>query len=298
MNTPVMLASELPALKLLARGKVRDIYDLGDLLLIVATDRISAFDVVMPNGVPGKGAILNQLSAYWFQQTRHLGRNHLVTTDVSEYPATARQYAEQLAGRSMLVRKAQRVDVECIVRGYLAGSAWSEYRRQGTVCGQPLPHGLQESGLLPEPIFTPSTKASAGHDENISIAELENLVGKELAQALAVRCLEIYRWARDRARERGIIIADTKMELGFIDGELSIIDELFTPDSSRFWDAQSYQPGRSQASFDKQPLRDWLESTGWNKQPPAPFMPPEVVAGTTERYITAYRRLVGSEPIL
>jgi len=298
MNAPVMLTSECPGLKLLARGKVRDVYDLGDRLLIVATDRISAFDVVMSSGVPGKGAILNQLSGFWFDQTRHLSPNHLVTTDVAEFPAEVRAYSEQLAGRSMLARKAKRVDVECIVRGYLSGSAWAEYRRSGTVCGQTLPAGLTESTELPEPIFTPSTKAATGHDENISLAQLENLVGKELAGALSRRSLEIYRWARGFARERGIIIADTKLEFGFIDGELAVIDELLTPDSSRFWDAESYLPGRSQPSFDKQYLRDWLESTGWDKQPPAPPLPAEVVERTADKYREAYRRLVGRDPVL
>jgi len=290
-----LIETDLPGLKLFGRGKVRDTYDLGDRLLIVATDRISAFDVVLPNGIPGKGAVLSQLSAYWFRRTAGVVPNHFLTDDVSEYPAEARQYADQLAGRSMLVVKARRLDVECVVRGYLAGSAWAEYKAKGTVCGQPLPAGLRQSEKLAEPIFTPSTKATSGHDENIDRAELGRLVGADLAAQLAVTSLAIYKEAEAQARQRGIIIADTKFEFGLVNGRLTLIDELLTPDSSRFWPAADYAPGRAQASFDKQYVRDWLESIGWNKEPPAPQLPPEVVARTAEKYREAFRRLTGEE---
>lgn len=293
MRDVALLQTNLPGLKYHSQGKVRDIYDLGDELLFVATDRISAFDVVLPNGVPDKGAVLTQISAFWFDRTRHILPNHLKTATVADFPEILRPFEDQLRGRAMLVKKAERVDVECVVRGYLAGSAWSEYRKHGTVCGDRLPNGLRESEKLPEPIFTPSTKAASGHDENISIKQLIDMVGSDLARRLEEKSLEIYRYADDLARQRGIIIADTKMEFGVIDGELVLIDELLTPDSSRFWDAATYRIGQSQPSFDKQFVRDWLERSGWSKEPPAPNMPDDVVQSTRAKYLEAYRRIVG-----
>ena len=291
MTNAPLLETNLPGLRLFSRGKVRDMYELGDELLIVTTDRISAFDVVLPNGVPGKGSVLTMLSAFWFQQTRDIVPNHLITADFEGFPSSLLAFREQLAGRSMLVRKAKRVDVECVVRGYLAGSAWAEYRERGTVCGEGLPAGLRESERLPKPIFTPSTKADSGHDENISRARLRDLVGSELAGELERKSLAIYHHAHELARERGIVVADTKMEFGFIDGRLCLIDELLTPDSSRFWDGASYRVGVSQPSFDKQFVRDWLERTGWDKKPPAPTLPEDVVEKTAFKYQEAYRRL-------
>jgi phosphoribosylaminoimidazole-succinocarboxamide synthase len=279
----------------LRRGKVRDVYDLGEHLLLVASDRVSAFDVVLPTPIPGKGAVLTQMSAFWFGQTSALIGNHLIAADVADFPRDLRRYASELNGRAMLCRKAQRIDVECVARGYLAGSAWAEYRRAGTIGGQPAPAGLRESAELAEPIFTPTTKAETGHDLPMSYAEVEALVGRELAARLREVTLNVYAWARAFARERGIVIADTKLELGLVDGELIVIDELLTPDSSRFWPADQYRVGQSQASFDKQYLRDFLEASGWDKQPPAPELPPEVVARTAEKYREAYRRLVGAD---
>lgn len=285
-----LLETHLPGLPLLARGKVRDIYDLGDRLLFVATDRISAFDVVLPTGIPQKGRVLTQLSAFWFERTRHLVPNHLITAEFAEFPAELRRFPE-LEGRAMLVRKARRIDVECVVRGYLAGSAWAEYQRSGTVHGRPLPPGLQEAQELDYPIFTPTTKAAAGHDRPLTDEELAGLVGRALAARLEEASLAVYRFAREHAARRGIIIADTKLEFGFIHGELAIIDELLTPDSSRFWDAATYRVGISPPSFDKQYVRDYLTAIGWNREPPAPELPPEVVARTTEKYLEAWRRL-------
>jgi phosphoribosylaminoimidazole-succinocarboxamide synthase len=272
----------------LRRGKVRDVYDLGDKVLLVASDRLSAFDVVLPTTIPDKGAVLTHLSAFWFGQTAHLFENHMLSAD--PYPDDP-----ALRGRAMLCRKAERLDVECVARGYLAGSAWAEYRRAGTIGGQPAPAGLRESAELPEPLFTPTTKAEAGHDLPMSYAEVEALVGRELAARLREVTLNVYAWARAFARERGIVIADTKLEFGLVDGELIVIDELLTPDSSRFWPADQYRVGQSQASFDKQYLRDFLGASGWDKQPPAPELPPEVVARTAEKYREAYRRLVGAD---
>jgi phosphoribosylaminoimidazole-succinocarboxamide synthase len=277
------------------RGKVRDVYDLGEHLLLVASDRVSAFDVVLPTPIPGKGALLTQMSAFWFDRTRELAPNHLVTADVDRMPPELRRFRDDLRGRAMLGRKAERVDVECVARGYLAGSAWAEYRRAGTIGGQPAPAGLRESAELPEPLFTPTTKAETGHDLPMSYTEVEALVGRELAARLREVTLNVYAWARAFARERGIVIADTKLEFGLVDGELIVIDELLTPDSSRFWPADQYRVGQSQASFDKQYLRDFLEASGWDKQPPAPELPPEVVARTAEKYREAYRRLVGAD---
>jgi len=278
---------------LLFRGKVRDVYDLGDSLLIVATDRISAFDVVLPSPVPEKGVVLTQLSAFWFQRTRSLVANHLISTDPSTYPSGLSSRANLLAGRSMLVRKAKRIDIECVVRGYLAGSAWSEYQRQGTVCGLALPAGLVQSSRLPEPIFTPATKAATGHDENIPIERMVEVLGSDLTSRIIDVSLQVYRSALEYSQTRGLILADTKMEFGLIDGDLILIDELLTPDSSRYWDAEQYDIGRSQPSFDKQYVRDWLEAIGWDKQSAPPELPPDVVERTTNKYLEAYRRLVG-----
>jgi phosphoribosylaminoimidazole-succinocarboxamide synthase len=278
------------------RGKVRDTYDLGDHLLMVATDRISAFDVVLPNGIPDKGAVLTQLSAFWFQLTGDVVPNHFRSlVDGTEIEGVPFPIPSDLLGRSLLVPKARRVDVECVARGYLSGSGWHEYRETGKVCGIRLPAGLRESEELPQPIFTPSTKAASGHDINISFEQTVELVGAKTADVLRVRTLAVYNFARDYARERGIIIADTKLEFGWLDDELIVIDELCTPDSSRFWPAENYQPGRSQPSFDKQPVRDWLVDSGWNKEPPPPVLPEEVVQGTAERYREAFRRLTGRE---
>jgi len=294
MSSPIVTESQLPGASLLFRGKVRDIYDLGDRLLLVATDRISAFDVVLPTPIPDKGRVLTQLSAFWFNRLSAIVPNHLLSIEPASYPPPLNQYADQLAGRSMLVRKAQRLDVECVVRGYLAGSAWSEYRRTQTVCGSPLPSGLRQSERLAEPIFTPATKAATGHDENISIGQMNNLIGPELTAQIIETSRRLYQTARDYALTRGLILADTKFEFGMFDGRLILIDELLTPDSSRYWDSELYEPGRDQPSFDKQFVRDWLETSGWNKQPPAPALPTDVVERTTQKYREAYRRLVGA----
>ncbi|WP_022853544.1 phosphoribosylaminoimidazolesuccinocarboxamide synthase [Thermodesulfatator atlanticus] len=282
-------------LKLLHRGKVRDLYDLGENLLMVATDRISAFDVVMPTPIPGKGIILTQLSLFWFDFLKDLISNHLVTADVDHFPEECAPYREDLRGRSMLVKKARPLPVECIVRGYLAGSGLKEYRQTGTVCGIKLPPGLREGDKLPDHIFTPSTKAQEGHDVNISFEECATLVGEETAQKIRDFSLALYKKAASYAEERGIIIADTKFEFGFFEGELILIDEVLTPDSSRFWPKEEYEPGRPQKSFDKQFLRDWLEEIGWEKRPPAPELPPEIVENTKKRYLEAYRRITGKE---
>ncbi|MCJ7491990.1 MAG: phosphoribosylaminoimidazolesuccinocarboxamide synthase [Dehalococcoidia bacterium] len=291
----VLLETNLPGLY--ARGKVRDTYDLGGgRLLIVATDRISAFDVVLPQGVPDKGAVLTQLSAFWFEKTADVMPNHFLrlisNCDNADLPFPC---SHEIAGRSMVVKKAKRVDIECVARGYLSGSGWVEYQQTGSICGIPLPKGLRESDKLPEPIFTPSTKAASGHDLNIGFAEVADLVGPETAKQVRDATLAIYRFAAEYALERGIIIADTKMELGWHDGKLILIDELLTPDSSRFWDAATDEPGTSQPSFDKQPVRDWLIASGWNREPPPPDLPDQVVADTSERYREAFRRLTGHE---
>ena len=292
----VLVRTDLPTATLFHRGKVRDTYDLGDRLLMVATDRISAFDVVLPNGIPDKGRVLTQLSAFWFELTSDVAPNHFLrlidSTEAKDVPFAI---PPELVGRSMLIRKAKRLDVECVARGYLAGSGWAEYRDTGKVCGIPLPSGLRESDELPEPIFTPATKAETGHDINISFDQVVELVGERTASLIRDRTLAVYASARDYARRRGIIIADTKLEFGWLGDELIVIDELLTPDSSRFWPADGYQPGRSQPSFDKQPVRDWLESIGWNKQPPPPNLTPEVVESTAERYREAFRKLTGRE---
>lgn len=294
MPFQIVSQTNFEALRLKGRGKVRDIYDLGDQLLIVATDRISAFDVVMPNPIPDKGRVLTQLSRFWFNLTREIVPNHLISTEVEEYPQSCRPYQEELRGRSMLVVKTEVLPVECIVRGYLSGSGWEEYRKTGEVCGIPLPKGLVESSKLEEPIFTPSTKAEQGlHDENITFERMKQIVGGELAEQMKSASIAVYQKARDFAEQRGILIADTKMEFGIKDGQLILIDELLTPDSSRFWPKDDYQPGGAQKSFDKQYLRDYLLSIKWNKTPPAPVLPEEVIQKTREKYLEAYERLVG-----
>ena len=295
----IVLETNLP--NLLHRGKVRDTYDLGGgYLLMVATDRISAFDVVLPNGIPHKGLVLSKLSAFWFQETANLVDNHYV--GAADDTQVAKSYSlgnaadgldPQIARQAMVVRRAQRVDVECIVRGYLAGSAWAEYRREGTVFGNPMPEGMLEAQRLDTPIFTPTTKAEEGHDRNMSSQELLDLVGADLVHQLEETSLQVYNFAHKYALSKGIILADTKMEFGLLEGHLILIDELLTPDSSRFWDAEAYQPGRSQPNFDKQYVRDWLITQGWNQEPPAPSLPEEVVDKTSERYLEAYRRLTG-----
>jgi len=292
-----LLEATLP-LPLFCRGKVRDTYDLGDKLLIIATDRISAFDFVLPCGIPEKGLVLNQLSSFWFEKTNHIMPNHLIrviegTNSLLGYLSTGDALPDYIIGRSMVTYKAERIPVECVVRGYLSGSAWAEYKEAGTISSMPQPKGLEESQELPQPLFTPTTKAESGHDLPLNKQELEDLVGKNTAQDLEEKSLAIYQFARDYARGQGIIIADTKFEFGFINDKLILIDELLTPDSSRFWDAGQYTVGCSQPSFDKQPVRDWLTASGWNKQPPAPELPPEVIEATTYRYREAYHRLTG-----
>jgi phosphoribosylaminoimidazole-succinocarboxamide synthase len=296
-STAPVLETSLSELQLIRRGKVRDVYAVTDeLLLIVATDRISAFDCISPTPIPRKGEVLTALSRFWFERLAPIVPNHLVTTEIEAMPAIVRQYAEDLRGRSMLVRRASVFPVECVVRGFLSGSGWKDYLRTGEVCGHRLPHGLRESEQLPEPIFTPATKAEEGHDENISEERMGEMVGHDVMLALRDISLRLYREASAYARRRSLIIADTKFELGLDEaGGVIMVDEALTPDSSRFWPADSYEPGHAQPSFDKQFVRDYLESLAWNKQPPAPQLPPEVVAATTARYLEAYRLLTGSE---
>ncbi len=291
--TEPLLRIDLPGVPLFRRGKVRDTFDLGDRLLMVSSDRVSAFDVIMPNGIPGKGTVLTQLSNFWFARTTGIVRNHLLATDPADFPAELREHADLLRGRAVLVRKAERVDIECVVRGYLSGSAWVEYERAGTVCGQPLPPGLAESARLPAPIFTPAMKADEGHDENISVGRMAELVGAPLTAELERLTRAVYGAAVEYAAPRGIIIADTKLEFGLLDGTPILIDELLTPDSSRFWEADRWEPGRPQDSLDKQPLRDWLLATGWDREPPAPTLPTEVVERMSAKYHIAYERLTG-----
>ena len=285
----VMLNTDLKSLKLFKRGKVRDIYDLDDKLLIVATDRISAFDVVIPSGIPQKGMVLTALSLFWFDFCQDIIANHLIPLRLTFLPEQERKLLE---GRTMLVKKANPIPVECIVRGYLSGSAWKEYQSQGSVSGIKLPQGLREAEKLPEPIFTPSTKAQTGHDVNITFDQLQNLVGTELASKLCQVSLKIYLKASDYAEERGIIIADTKFEFGIGEGEVILIDELLTPDSSRFWSKEEYKPGKPQPSFDKQFVRDYLDGLQWDKNPPAPELPPDVIEETSRKYLEAYNRLL------
>jgi phosphoribosylaminoimidazole-succinocarboxamide synthase len=298
----VLLETNLPN-PLLRRGKVRDNYELDGKLLIVATDRISAFDVVLPCGIPDKGAVLNQLSAFWFGKTAHIIPNHVLHV-IKEIDQLNAYYSDQsdksplaeLAGRSMVVRTTKPLPVECVVRGYLAGSAWAEYVQDNTIHGVPYPKGLQESQQLPQPIFTPTTKAESGHDEPLTMEDFNQLLGKSIAEEIKKKSLSIYHFAEEYARTRGIIIADTKMEFGLVDGKVILIDELLTPDSSRFWDVDDYVIGRSQASFDKQIVRDWLAASGWNKEPPAPMLSSDLIQRTSERYQEVYQRLTG-EPL-
>lgn len=292
---PIVTKTEFPEAPLLSRGKVRDMYDLGEQVLVVATDRLSAFDHVLPNGIPDKGRVLNLLSAFWFEKTRHLVKNHLVSVDLADLPEPLRRHREALEGRFTLARKAKMLPVECVVRGYLSGSGWNDYQREGAVCGIKLPQGLQESDRLPEPLFTPSTKAEVGHDENISFETAAGILGEGLARRVRETALSLYDFAADFARNRGILIADTKFEFGLLDGDLILCDEALTPDSSRFWPVDGYRPGGAQPSYDKQYVRDYLLSIRWNKEPPVPPLPDEVVARTSEKYREAFARLTGTE---
>jgi phosphoribosylaminoimidazole-succinocarboxamide synthase len=295
MSNPVVYTN-IPDVPLLHRGKVRDIYDLGDSLLIVATDRISAFDVVLPTPIPDKGKILTKLTLFWLNFLKDIVENHLITANIDEYPEVLKKHREVLEGRSMIVKKAKVFPVECIVRGYITGSAMKEYLKTGMVCGIPLPPGLKEADKLPEPIFTPSTKAELGsHDVNITFEEMIKIVGKETAEALKELSLKLYKTASSYAEERGIIIADTKFEFGLHDGKVILVDEVLTPDSSRFWPKESYEPGKPQVSFDKQYIRDWLKNTGWKEGTPPPEIPTEVVEKTREKYLLALKVLTGEE---
>jgi phosphoribosylaminoimidazole-succinocarboxamide synthase len=278
---------------LFRRGKVRDTFDLGDSLLMVASDRLSAFDVVLPTPIPLKGIILTQLSRYWFEQTKEIVPNHLITASIRDFPSDLAAHSRVLAGRSMIVKRAERIDVECVVRGYIAGSAWSEYQQHGTIAGLPVQTGMAQAEQLSEPIFTPAMKNDHGHDENVSIQHLRNAIGTELAAKLEDISLQLYSFALGHAQRSGVIVADTKFEFGFIDGGLTLIDEALTPDSSRFWDARTYSPGHDQPSFDKQFVRNWLLQSGWDKEPPAPELPGQVVVGTSARYHEAFKRLSG-----
>ena len=294
MSTDAIMRTDLPFP--VRRGKVRDVYDLGDSLLIIATDRISAYDCVMPNGIPDKGRILTALSLFWFEKFGKTFEHHLLATSVKRYPAAVHPYADQLEGRSMHVKKAAVIPIECVARGYLAGSGWKEYRASRSVCGLPLPSGLRQCDKLPEPLFTPATKEDSGHDINVSFEETAARIGEPLAQELKTRTLSLYRQAADYALTRGVIIADTKFEFGQLpDGRVILIDEVLTPDSSRFWPAEEYESGRDQPSYDKQFVRNYLESQPWDKTPPAPPLPPQVVEGTRRRYLEAYERLTGKK---
>jgi phosphoribosylaminoimidazole-succinocarboxamide synthase len=293
----ILTQSDIPQLRLLSRGKVRDIYEVSpDTLLIVTTDRMSAFDVVLPDPIPYKGVVLNQITLFWMDKMRHLVANHLLASEVADFPAQLADHKDQLEGRSVLVRKARPLPVECIVRGYITGSGWKDYQKTGQVCGHQLPDGLQESQQLPQPLFTPSTKADVGqHDENIAVDQAEALVGTDVLRQVERISLDIYSQAQHYARDLGLIIADTKFEFGMVDDGLLLIDEVLTPDSSRFWPREGYAPGSSQPSFDKQYLRDWLTSSGWNKKEPAPRLPEDVVTQTRDRYLEAYKLLTGQE---
>jgi phosphoribosylaminoimidazole-succinocarboxamide synthase len=294
-NVSPLLQSNLPGVTLRARGKVRDIYEVGNDLLLVATDRISAFDHILPAGIPRKGEVLNRISLFWFGQLLDMIPNHVITADVDDYPDQLQPFSDQIRGRSVLVRRAEMVQVECVARGYLSGSGWKEYQSTGAVCGIKLPTGLRESDRLPSPIFTPATKAESGHDENIPYEQVVKSIGSELAARLRQTTIAIYNRAVAWAETRGIIIADTKFEFGFVDGQLVLADEVLTPDSSRFWPRDSWQPGGPQPSYDKQFVRDYLESIQWDKQPPAPELPEKVVQRTSEKYLEAYRLLTGSD---
>jgi phosphoribosylaminoimidazole-succinocarboxamide synthase len=291
----IILETDLTGVERHGRGKVRDVYSVGDRLVIVATDRISAFDYILPTGIPDKGKVLTQLSIFWFDFLRDVTPTHFLSANVDEYPQPLPSFRGQLEGRSMLVKRAKMLEIECVARGYISGSGWKEYKQQGTVCGIRLPAGLKESDKLPEPIFTPSTKAQSGHDENVSFETVVSLIGEDLARRLRELTLSIYSRAAKYAETRGVIIADTKFEFGFVGDELVLGDEVLTPDSSRFWPAESYQPGGAQFSFDKQFVRDYLESIHWNKQPPAPPLPAEVAERTSEKYRQAYKAITGHE---
>jgi phosphoribosylaminoimidazole-succinocarboxamide synthase len=293
INAPPLLESKLPGIKLWKRGKVRDVYEVGDKLLLIATDRLSAFDVVLPSGIPGKGVLLTQMSLFWFELLKDVVPHHVVSADVSDYPDELKPFRDQLEGRSMLVQRTDVLPIECVVRGYIVGSGWKDYKKTGAICGIALPAGLRESDRLEPPIFTPATKAETGHDENISFETMSETVGPDRAAEARRVTLEIYERARAHAEARGIIVADTKFEFGIRDGRLIWIDEALTPDSSRFWPRDAYAPGRSQPSFDKQFVRDYLETLDWDKQPPGPELPPEVVARTVEKYVEAFERLRG-----
>jgi phosphoribosylaminoimidazole-succinocarboxamide synthase len=289
----VITSIELPGIERVAQGKVRDVYAVAGDLLIVATDRISAFDCILPQGIPGKGRVLTQMSIFWFEFLKDVVPNHLIATDVGDFPAPLRGYRDQLEGRSMLVKRCRMEPIECVARGYVSGSGWKDYRRTGAICGIPLPAGLRESDRLPQPIFTPASKAATGHDENISFDEAASAVGTVTAELLRSLTLRIYAAAAAHAEERGIILADTKFEFGWHDGELLLGDEVLTPDSSRYWPRDEYAPGGPQKSFDKQFVRDYLETLDWNKQPPSPPLPEDVIAKTSEKYHEAYRRITG-----
>ena len=295
MSGNTLLQLDLPGVPKVRSGKVREMFDLGDRLLMVASDRISAYDVVMPNGIPRKGEVLTLFSHFWFDRAADLVPNHLLSKADEPLPEAVQPHADQIGRRAMVVKKAQPLAIECVVRGYLAGSGWKEYQKQGTVCGISLPDGLENSSQLPEPIFTPATKAEEGHDENISFDEAVNIVGKNVAEQARELSIKLYMRGRDHAAEKGIIIADTKFEFGIFEGELILIDEVLTPDSSRFWPADLYAPGRSQPSFDKQFVRDYLETLDWDKTPPGPELPAEIVQKTSEKYIEAYTRVTGLE---
>ena len=293
MSNNTLLQLDLPGIPKVRSGKVREMFDLGDSLLMVASDRISAYDVVLPNGIPLKGEVLTMFSHFWFERVADLVPNHLLAKADEPLPQAVQSHAEQIGRRAMVVKKAQPLAIECVVRGYLAGSGWKEYQKQGTVCGISLPEGLDNSSKLPEPIFTPATKAEEGHDENISFKEAINIVGKDIAEQARDLSIKIYNRGRDHAAEKGIIIADTKFEFGIFEGELILIDEVLTPDSSRFWPADLYAPGKSQPSFDKQFVRDYLETLDWDKNPPGPELPEDIVQKTSEKYIEAYTRVTG-----
>jgi len=295
MSGNTLLQLDLPGVPKVRSGKVREMFDLGDSLLMLASDRISAYDVVLPNGIPRKGEVLTMFSHYWFNKFNDIVPNHLLAGADDPLPEAVRDYADQIGRRAMVVKKAQPLAIECVVRGYLAGSGWKEYQKQKTVCGIPLPDGLDNSSKLPEPIFTPATKAEEGHDENISFEEAVNIVGSEIAEKARELSIEIYKRGRDHAAEKNIIIADTKFEFGIFEGELILIDEVLTPDSSRFWPADLYAPGKSQPSFDKQFVRDYLETLDWDKTPPGPNLPDDIVQKTSEKYIEAYTQITGLE---
>ena len=291
----VILETDISGVKPFSVGKVRDIYNLDDRLLIIATDRLSAFDIVLPTGIPYKGKVLNALSVFWFSLTKHIIDNHLITADVNEFPEKLQPYKEILDGRSMIVKKAKRINLECVVRAYLSGSAWKAYKEKGKICGIKLPSGLKESDKLPEPIFTPTSKADSGHDMELTYLEAEKLVSKNIFEEVKEKSLQILITAGKEAESKGIIIADTKFEFGIYDGKVILIDEVLTPDSSRFWPMDDYKPGRSQKSFDKQYVRDYLEEIKWDKNPPAPELPDEIVEKTTEKYIEAYKKLTSKD---